>query len=550
LILSSGKNTAVKSNEYEWINILKKELGYFSVEKLNDNFSFKNIDAPLLFLSSEALNEISLKPLLIKELEFLAEEKGATLFLEFPDNSYEFITGVVSGAESYLNIDEILIHSQNEEKIFFPSLEVMLPYRSVITTSDDSNINLSLGRRCLMFFRRLGKGNIISIFFPLSKWRRLISSGIDNDDDMLARMLKSISKLKHFQSCDLSLLKERRYEDMPFLDVLERFIIDKAVEISSIPRWWYYPYCTRSAVILTFDEDYSGDEIKTLLMKDFPEDLKFTIFFMSSTKASKETFAEILKNNGEIGVHWNRFRFHITAAGFHYEKNKSLLLQKEILESMSTNNFSNSSRIHYLLCDYDPFYTFHLLNCANIRVDSTWGPGRDMGGYIFGTGFPYHSPEKNGQISNLYEFPFIVHEPQGNLSLDEIRNLLSSSLNKYHSPAVILFHPHFCIGNDNSSKKFKSIIKYLHEKDGFWKTSISEFIDFYEKRAESELSFRRIGERIEIECNVEYDGLTLMLPSKGEITKIEVDGNPYSSVNISGREMISLKKGKHLIKVE
>ena len=168
LVLSSGNNTSEDNFEEEWINILEKEYGYFSTVRISDKFSFSENSAKLIFLSREALKEISFLPLLLKNLESLVRNDGCTVFLESPCNSYEFLTGVVTGSEEYLNMEDIVICRGDEKISLFPSLNTMLPFRSILTTTDDSNINISSGNRCLMFSRKTGKGNIISIFFTLS----------------------------------------------------------------------------------------------------------------------------------------------------------------------------------------------------------------------------------------------------------------------------------------------------------------------------------------------------------------------------------------------
>lgn len=550
LVLSSGNDPSGDNVEEEWINILKKECGYFSTIRITDKFSFSQYNAKLILLTQEALKEISSLPALLINLELLAQNDGCTLFLESPDSSYEFLTGVVTGPEEYLNMEDIVICGKNVDINLFPPLNIMLPFRSVLTITDDSETNISSGNRCLMFSRKAGNGNIVSIFFTLSKWRRSITFGTHNSKEPSLRRLSAIGKMKHFQTADLSCVKNRTFEDKPFQDILERFIIQKCADISRIPIWWYYPYCAESSAILTFDEDYCGDELKAFLKDILPDKIKFTIFLMSSTPASEDTFELIKKRNGESGIHWNRFNFHITGSGFHYEKEKKLKDQFNNLSARLKKDLRLFSRIHYLLCDYNPFSTINALNDASVKADSSWGPARDMGGYIFGTGFPYHAPRQEGGINAVYEFPFQVHEPQGNLSKNDIIKLISGSSEKYHSPVVLLFHPHHCIGSGKTADKFLSIVNYIKEKAGLWTTSINGFIDFYEKRSNSAIICKTENCFLEIECNVREKGLSLNLPRPDDIIKMEVDDSLASSANISGRKIVNLEYGKHLIKVQ
>ncbi len=549
LLLSSGGNLSQGNSEEEWINILKKECGFFSTKRLSQKFSLPETSAKLLVISNEALKEIALQPQLLKEIESLAINKGTTLFLESPDSSFEFLTGVVTGQEEYLYSDTLSICESPRELPVFPPLNVFLPFRSVLTTSDDSHTNLSSGKRCLMFYRKKGKGNIVSIFFPLSKWRRTIAFGVSDKTQSIGNKIQFLSKLKHFQSSDLSLLRSTKYQESPFLDILERFIVEKSAHIASIPLWWYYPQGKKTSVLTTFDEDYCGDEFRAILDKKIPQNIKPTIFLMSSTPTSEETIEETEKRKGDAGIHWNRFFLHLTGSGFHYERQRKLKAQIKNLSTKCKNIFLPLSRIHYLICDYNPFTTMGILNDAGIGVDSSWGPGRNMGGYSFGTGFPYHAPSERGKTLALLEFPFSVHDPHGNLTTDEIIRLISDSAEKYHSPVMLLFHPHYCIEGKESSARFDSVIKYIANKDELWNASVAEFTDFYEKRSKSKVICRQKGNILEIECDAEADGLSLNLPLPDDIIKIEVDDEEVSSVNISGRKIIVLKEGKHLIRI-
>ncbi|MBI5374369.1 MAG: hypothetical protein HZA77_02975 [Candidatus Schekmanbacteria bacterium] len=550
LVISSFTGSRKDSHEMEWLNILSKECGFFGMYRLTSDENFIPQNGRVIIFTAEAVEEISSSSKRINKLLGLVRETGRTVLLECPDNRIELLTGVSTGPLININLNGIRFSSRGSDKSLFPTGLPKLLCRQITSQVENEEIISEVDGLPIILRCRSGKGIVVSIFFKISDWRFLLSQGGEKSKKQIISKAISLISLSHRQTSDSSCLNNKRYEAMPFLDIFERSIILTAAECEKVPTWWYYPDGKSSAAILTFDEDYCGDEAADVLSMGDVSKLNPMFFMMSSTPARHSTF-ELLRNRRlGTGIHWNRFHLHATVTGMHMEKEKSLSSQIKKLSEISGSEPASVSRIHYLVAESDPAKIFLILQQAGIKIDSSFGPGRNMGGYIFGTGFPYNPENDNGTPAQIYELPFQVHEPHGKLSVEQIESIIRDSAEKFNSPVVLLFHPHYCVTNAKSKEKLERITAFISGDDRIWKTGINNLVDYFNIRKKSRVFSYRTGKSLKIDAEALAQGQTLKLQQSSDIVEIKVDGNSLSSDSYREKGLIILEQGKHLIEVE
>ncbi|MBI3600861.1 MAG: hypothetical protein HY097_09530 [Nitrospinae bacterium] len=267
---------------------------------------------------------------------------------------------------------------------------------------------------------------------------------------------------------------------------------------------------------------------------------------MSDSKISAGTIEKLIRSGDEVGIHWNRFYLHVNRFGLHYAKNKSLKEQINHLSSklkVQSSKLKIPCRIHYLRWGNDYTDAFEIMNSANIYMDSSYGPGRDEWGYVFGTGFPFQPLDKNGIPFNLYEFPFHCHEPYGNIGDSHFNKLIDESVNTFNMTIVYLFHPYHC---KKDGVSYERMLKAMDNMNGRrWVTNFKEYMSFYEARKKSSIKSTRLDNKIYIEADVKQNGMGISLRHFQKIKDIQPSA--FSPLEKTG--LISLPKGKHRIEI-
>lgn len=559
LLVVSNMNTE-KSNAFSknnwgffWINILEKELGCFSIIDIS-KFN-KNIlkDKKVIIFAKETTKFINDEARVILK-EFC--EMGGIISIEMPDTSLSELTGIILSAKSEpaRNIDWIEPGLSEGLANYIFSMPLNTNIYSVESKKSDVKSIIKMDGKDAILQRDIKKGKIVIFSFDISLQLISLKQGIPTTDDY--RVKRGLnSKVRGVQTSDMVMNKEMRRNIIPYADIFERFIIDITLRESNLPVWWYYPDAFKGASIISFDEDFYGDRLLETVTSLELRSQSRSHFIMSDSKISAEIIKKLIESGDNIGIHWNRFYFHITRFGLHYCKNKSL---KGQINQLSAINHQSSTdklfcRIHYLRWGNDYTEAFEIMDINEIYMDSSYGPGRDEWGYVFGTGFPFQPLDKNGIPFNLYEFPFHCHEPYGNIGDSHFDKLIDESIHVFNTAIVYLFHPYHC---KKGGISYRRLIKAMDNTGGKrWVTNFKEYMSFYETRKKSSIKSTRIDNKMCIEADVKQDGMSLSLRHFKVIKDIKPSA--FSPSASSGQalqpsnktDLLVLPKGRHRIEL-
>ncbi|MBI3583822.1 MAG: hypothetical protein HY096_07725 [Nitrospinae bacterium] len=529
-----------------WVNILEKEVGCFSIMDIS-KFN-KNIlkDKKVIIFpkgTTKFLNDETSPELVSGLKEFC--EMGGIISIEMPDTSLSELTGIILSAKSEpaRNIDWIEPTLSKGLANYIFSMPLNTNIYSVESKISDVKTIIKMDGKDAILQRDIKKGKIVMFCFDISLQLLSLKQGIPTSDDYKVKIGLN-SKIRGVQTSDLSINSKMKRNLIPFADIFERFIMDIILQGHNIPVWWYYPDAFKGASIISFDEDFYGDRLADI--DAVRNNIKFSQFITPESNISDRTIEKLVNNGDEIGIHWNRFYFHINKFGLHYCRNKTLESQINFIKTISKDIKPRlSCRIHYLRWGNDYTAAFEAMNNANIYLDSSYGPGRDEWGYVFGTGFPFRPLDKDGVPFDLYEFPFHCHEPYGNMDDILFDKLTNESVNAFNTTIVYLFHPYHC---KKDGVSYERMLKAMDEMNGKrWVTNFREYMSFYEARKKSSIKTTRLDNKIYIEADVKQDGIGISLRHFQKIKDIQPSALSLQPSVKTG--LLILQKGKHRIEI-
>lgn len=547
--MNTEKSKAFSKNNWGffWINILEKEAGCFSImdiSKFNKNI-LKNKKV-IIFPkgTTKSLNEEA--RVILKEFC----EMGGIISIEIPDPSLSKLTGIAlsNKSESAHNIDWIE-PSLNEELIDYRRYLFSMPLNTAIYSIEskisDVKTVVKIDGKDAILQRDIKKGKIVMFCFDISLQLLSLKQGIPTSDDYKVKIGLN-SKIKGAQTSDLTINNKIKRNLIPFADLFERLMINIILKGCNIPVWWYYPDTFKGASIISFDEDFYGNRLADI--DAVRNNLKFSQFITPESNISDRTIEKLINSGDEIGIHWNRFYFHINKFGLHYSKNKTLESQISFIKTQSKDiKLRLSCRIHHLRWGNDYTNPFEIMSKNKIYMDSSYGPGRGEWGYVFGSGFPFRPLDKDGTPFALYEFPFHCHEPYGSISEQLFDKLMYESTDIFNTTIVYLFHPYYCHKGGVSYERLKKAMNTLNGRR--WVTNFKEYLSFYEARKESNIKSTRINDKIYIDADVKQDGETISLRHFQKINNIIINNKDYKDSEILKTGLLPLLKGKYKIEV-
>lgn len=547
--MNTEKSKAFSKNNWGffWINILEKEVGCFSImdiSKFNKNI-LKNKKV-IIFPkgTTKSLNEEA--RVILKEFC----EMGGIISMEMPDTSLSELTGIILSAKSEpaRNIDWIEPRFSEGLANYILSMPLNTNIFSVESKKSDVKSIIKMDGKDAILQRDIKRGKVVMMCFDISLQLLSLKQGIPTSDDYRVKIGLN-SKIRGIQTSDLSTNNTMKRNLIPFADIFERFTMDIILNGHNIPVWWYYPDTFKGASIISFDEDFYGDRlIETVKGSELRVKSK-SHFIMSDSKISAETIEKLIGSGDEIGIHWNRFHIHINKFGLHYSRNKTLKSQINFIKTLTKDIKPRlSCRIHYLRWGNDYTESFEIMDDNDVYMDSSYGPGRDEWGYVFGTGFPFQPLDKYGIPFNLYEFPFHCHEPYGNIGDSHFDKLIDESIHVFNTAIVYLFHPYHCKKGGISYSRLIKAMDNTSEKR--WVTNFKEYMSFYKARKKSSIKSTRLDNKIYIEADVKQDEMSISLSHFQKIKDITIDNVAQTfSSEVFKTGLLSLPKGRHRIEI-
>lgn len=533
-----------------WVNTMEKEFGGCDLQ-YSDDFSFKTLSERriLVLAKNIAIDEEAT----VSIRRFI--ESGGVLISEMPGESTRGLLDIKSGDIARKTAEKITwVNPEYGNEPVRSALKEM-PLGTFLLDArveerDGWEAVIKIDDSPAVLKRRFGNGVMVAILFDYGLQMVSLKQGRPHCKNFRMRKFfeKGLQGLKSFHLADWH---KRHVLYYPFADILERFLIDVTAKEQPVPAWWYYPRQFRNCLITSFDEDYHADGVLGLLEQPRSGKQRETLFVLADSDIKKETLDLVSKRGFDIGVHWNRFLFHLNNKGAHWNKYKKLDQQIKALEQKLPSGAKiDSCRIHFLRWDNDFANTFKVLQKNRILLDSSLGPGRDQKGYIFGTGFPYRPQDKDGKLFDMYELPFHIHEPQGSSDAVFNQRLFNDSLNLWHNCIVALFHSYYCLKGEISYANYRGLCESA-DPDQTWMPNFSEFVSFWNARNASRLRSAYYGKDLIVEAVAQTGGMTLCLPDTKDIEYIYLDDKLASLPDaVNGNALIAIPRGAHKVKVK
>jgi len=500
---SSLNNTFSQQNwNAAWINTLEQEIGYFSV---SDNITDIK-DKQAIIISSSVQN---INPTFIKT----NVQEGKTIVIERPQQEIASYFGV-----------NILKKNAASKKITSKFLEEMpLNCDFDIVSCKKFKVLMSIDRKPAIIYKRLGKGKLIFILFDYSKQLVSLQQGVPNDDFYLKHKYGLIGMI---ETADMAFDERLLDNNIPHADVLESFIIG----LLGVPRWGKLPAGCNSALVISHDEDYCNEHFLKMIEEEIKAGIKSTFFITPLKTILDKKLKFMIKNNIEIGIHWDRFPNELF---FKKKSNKDLLNHIKLSKTQII-----SSRIHYLKWNNHYTNTFRLLIKNGIKVDSTYGINFGKG-YVFSTSYFFHPIDTNGSLMHILELPFEIMENRGDVTLNYIKNLIIDNDAKYHGVLCFNFHP----SKYESSVHIRGKIIELALKYKILVFTLKEYYNFYNKRLSS--SIKTSGNKIFVDSKTK---MNLIIPNN--IKEVTLNGRKATLNQMKNLFLVTLDKGKHVVHIK
>ena len=526
-----------------WINFLEQECGgRFSVVHLNRLMTGYDSAERLIIITSSATSETPSQRLLRRLEHFV--ESGGCVILETPTPAWRHLSGGTlcqlpvnvnaSGARSLLLHCERFPHAPRDAQPRQGELRLAeAPLFSYVHDTVGTEPGTAKRGRILdvpaLWQRPIGHGWVITLAFDVGFYLQAMQQGVPT----IGWKVNEISGLLPglVESQDLCLSRDITDNDQPYADMFEDWLAEYCDgAMQAWPRWWRFPYDYDGVLALTHDEENLGPQSCEAMWK-LEQDLQVrsTLFAVCSDAQDGQRWRDFsepyhLRAGGEIpsvswGLHWNRLWPHI-----------ALQHQKRWLETgCGTIRFN---RIHYLLWGRD--YTAPLRHMAHhgIVLDSSYGPNRGKG-YIFGTGLPFHTLDKNGLPLPLWEWPLVAQECWSHVDSDYIEDLLRQSANQYHQAPVVLLHPHRWLSTPEGRQYLRSIVasarRYKH-----WIANFEEYWQFTRNRARAVMTSHCRGRHLQVKLFAPQEGMGIVLPGRAQNIRINAEETFGRSLRLNG----------------
>ncbi len=532
---------------YQWANLLEQETGGLSIaspEMIGPEF-LENISL-VVITGAGAGDKYDISALRTWV------EAGGVLIVEFPAGKLLELGGLeklddptwipneISGAENdgLERIGDIPLYTNCQS----------------ISPVEGTVIKMSMDGEPVVFLREMGKGGVISFAFDVGRELTVLQQGIPDDG---FRVVDKRGSEGIVDSTDLLASTEHMVSDIPYADLLERWIISLVEEIRPMPRPWYFPFQHDGVVTMTHDEDWFGDESCFVLEEERKSDYNSTFFIISKGPVTDEGLERMNNLGGDIHIHWNR-EVHRWLMVFRRGEG-SLEDQIEVLEDkLSDPGGVSLCRIERLRWGNHYTRPFRIMEAQSIALDSSLGSaGRTGKGYMYGTGLPFHPLDTNGEPFSLYELPFQIQAQYSGINQIYIDELLENSRNCYHQVINALYHPCDLVEGQPSRRDWL-VFDELARKHNHALFTLSEFVLWWKSRGRINVSGLQMdGEGLSFSCEspVNNSAIMLHLSSESGDPSVYVNGETSSrkrEVLVHGRRylLIGLNQGRHEVKID
>lgn len=343
-----------------------------------------------------------------------------------------------------------------------------------------------------------------------------------------------------------------------------------------LPRVWYFPSGAKAALILTSDHEFGTKlEVEAVRKGMQSLDAPLTIFLTrpygeGGAPSAAEFIQSWKPNQISLGVHFEGGSDIL----FPTQEQMTSVLERDVGEFRAVYGLPvQTTRMHNLR--WIGWITqARLLAEAGVGMDYTYVnfiPVYD--GYMTGSGLPMRFVDRFGRISNIfqqltqYEDDVIISQMfySSNWSIDEalarFRELLSSSIDRFHTAITINFHPPFYLSpipdSVNSNKEWAHGCIAIAREMEVPILSGDQWHDFV--RARNQVRIRELrsssgGYEFVLDAPQRVKGLSLMLPATAGEHTVEIDGRPVvaSLRQVRDREYLFHSgdfEGIHLVRI-
>ncbi len=427
-IKSSPDKFSKKDFSAAWINLFEQEIGPVTIATPG-SLSQKMLDkAQVLVLTSSASD---VPESLVKRLRERVLDNRMLLVQERPKGELRDRFGANAkvgsqGADGFTFARD-LPEPFNRQLLATP---LSTEYLGSTTARERSETLLSIDGAPVIYAEKIGKGTIITIDFDLGEALVSLQQGKPSDDFSVH------PKGEWPKTSDLVLNETLNGSDVPFADLLERFIVHGVVgRYRPLPAFWLFPNGADGAVIPIHPDDALGDKATWMLRHEVTHKATSTLLttFDAGMTASEAAVANRL--GGELGLIWRvenspsaRLESFGVGALQPFARAASLENQFQAVVETSPSEALFTGMTHERWWSDDWSAPFRALVTKRVRTDVSYAS--ESRGYSFGTGLPYLALDNSGLPLSIREQPVIL--PERATTGPELEELLEKSRGGHH----------------------------------------------------------------------------------------------------------------------
>jgi len=388
--------------------------------------------------------------------------------------------------------------------------------------SDDVSVFMEMDGRPVVLGREYGEGAVISFLFDLGRQLVALQQGVP-DRGFKVRDRRGAESV--IDSTDLLLDDSLIENDVPFADVLERWVVALVESFRPMPRVWYFPELYDGIASMTHDEDWFGDESCFICCFENESNYSSTMFVIPQGPVTADGLDSMHEMGSDIQIHWNRETSRWML--FFLKGDGSLESQIETLEDKHGGEVE-ICRIERLRWGGHYTEPFRIMEAQGIVLDSTLGSAGHTGrGYSFGTGLPFRPLDTNGAPFRLLEVPFQIQARYSGADSSYLELLLNQSRDVYHEAITILYHPVDLVEGQPSRADWMEFHR-IADKYNHVKMTLSELHEWWELRSTCGLDgFEWSDSTMRFTVHSPSPDISIMIPDsfRGNLVReVDLDG--------------------------
>ena len=428
-IRQSGDTFSTRDFSVAWINLFEQELGPITIATPR-SLSEKMLDqARVLILTSSVADDVpevlvdTLRERMLDGRLLVLSERPTGVIRE----RYAANARVGSQRGSGITYARDVREPYHRELLATP---IATEYLGSTAPRKHAETLLSIDGAPVIYAVPVGESHIVIIDMDLGEALVSLQQGRPNED------FEVEFEGDHPRTWDLVVDESLRTSDVPYADLLERFIVHGIISrYAPLPTFWPFPAGTEGVIVATHADATLGGGGGWMLRYEVDRKSTSTLFSTSDAGLTAAEAAVMDRLGGGLGLYWRMQNTpHQTLESFGIGELKPfarpLALEEQLDDLRATATSSVvSGRVmgHY----WTPRWSraFSALSSQKIRIDSSYTPG-ETSGYAFATGLPFLALDETGLPLSIREMPIVVpHDSQGGPTL---RTLLEKSRDGHH----------------------------------------------------------------------------------------------------------------------